>query len=448
MMKRYSTYKDSGTEWVAKVPDDWQVRKLKQLGVFTASGIDKKTIENEVAVRMVNYTDVYGNQNCELNNDRDYMVVSCPHEKKVIHQIKKGDLIFTPSSETTDEIGLSALVNEDLPDTVYSYHVIRLRFTKPVVHRYKKYLCNNNFVLNQFSKCAKGTTRQILGRDDFKNIKVFIPSDGEQVKASFYLDNRTMQIDDLIVKKERMIDLLKEERIAIIDRAVTKGLDANVKMKNSDIEWVGLIPENWNIKKLKYLGQFQNGISEGAEYFGAGYPFVSYGDVYNNMSLPYSVVGLAQSSRVEQIKMSVKEGDVFFTRTSETIEEIGISSVCMKQIKDAVFSGFLIRFRPFSNALLKDFSKYYFRASLTRKFFVREMNIVTRASLAQDLLKGLPVLLPPLLEQETIAEYLDKKCGQIDNQIKHEQKSIELLKEYRTALISEVMTGKIDVRGE
>jgi type I restriction enzyme S subunit len=360
--------------------------------------------------------------------------------------VRKGDLIFTPSSETAEEIGLSALVDEELPETVYSYHVIRLRFTKPIAHRFKKYLCNNSFVLNQFSKRAKGTTRQILGREDFKNIEVFVPSENEQEQISFFLDKRTKQIDELIAQKERMIDLLKERWIAIIDNAIVAGLDVTAKMKKSGIDHIDLMPSNWSLKKLKYLGRFQNGISEGAEYFGSGFPFVSYGDVYNNITLPYDVEGLAQSSVEERQKMSVEEGDVFFTRTSETIEEIGISSVCMKNLENAIFSGFLIRFRPKPNILLKDFSKYYFRSSLTRRFFVREMNIVTRASLAQDLLKELPVLLPPVPEQESISEYLDKKCGQIDNQINREKRSIELLKEYRTALISEVVTGKIDVR--
>ncbi|MBU4313059.1 MAG: restriction endonuclease subunit S [Candidatus Omnitrophica bacterium] len=445
-MNRYPAYKDSGIEWIDKVPLNWQVKKLKQLGVFTSSGIDKKTIEGEVTVKMVNYTDIYGNQHCELNNDRNYMSVSCPHEKKKVHQLEKGDLVFTPSSETVEDIGLSALINENLQDTVYSYHVIRLRFNKPVSHRYKKYLCNNNFVLNQFSKCAKGTTRQILGRDDFKNIQVVLPPDDEQQSASIHLDKRIDQIDNLVAKKEKIIEILKEERTAIINQVVTKGLDPKVETKDSGIVWLGKVPKHWGIKKLQYLGRFQNGISESSEYFGSGYPFISYGDVYNNMTLPDKIAGLAQSSDEERRRMSVKEGDVFFTRTSETIEEIGISSVCMQSVKDAVFSGFLIRFRPSTQLLTKEFSKYYFRSIVTRKFFVKEMNIVTRASLAQDLLKKLPVLLPSFSEQKEIFEYLKNKSNQIDRQMLREQKLIKLLKEYRTALISEVVTGKIDVR--
>ncbi len=243
-----------------------------------------------------------------------------------------------------------------------------------------------------------------------------------------------------------MIELLGEEKIAVINHAVTRGIDPDVELKDSGIEWLGKVPKHWKVVKLSYLGGFQNGISEGADYFGSGYPFLSYGDIYNNSVLPLKVKGLAKSSEQVRKRLSVEEGDVFFTRTSEVIEEIGISSICMQTIRDAIFSGFLIRFRPTKNLLVKEFSKYYFGSYLTRKFFTKEMNIVTRASLAQDLLKRLPVLLAPLLEQKLSSSYLDKKTKQIDSQIDREKKSIELLKEYRTALISDVVTGKIDVK--
>ena len=119
--------------------------------------------------------------------------------------------------------------------------------------------------------------------------------------------------------------------------------------------------------------------------------------------------------------------------------------MCMNTIRDSIFSGFIIRFRPDTKLLTKEFSKYYYRSNVTRKFFVKEMNLVTRASLGQDLLKRLPVLLPPIVEQKEIFEYLEKKTRQIDQQINVANKSITLLREYRTALISEAVTGKIDV---
>jgi type I restriction enzyme S subunit len=142
----------------------------------------------------------------------------------------------------------------------------------------------------------------------------------------------------------------------------------------------------------------------------------------------------------------VKEGDVFFTRTSETIDEIGLSSTCFKTIKNAVFAGFLIRFRPHENLLFNGFSRYYFRSLIPRIHFVKEMNLVTRASLSQELLKSLPVCLPGLKEQKEIATYLDSKVGQIDSSIDLIEKTIEKISEYRKSIIYEAVTGKIDIR--
>ncbi|MCD4746910.1 MAG: restriction endonuclease subunit S, partial [Bacteroidales bacterium] len=206
-MGKYEKYKDSGFDWIGEIPEHWEFEKLGWQGEFSASGIDKKTVKGEPLVNMINYTDVYGNEKLTLTDDEKYMVVSCPETKKRIHQVNIGDLIFTPSSETVDEIGLSALVIDDLPDTVYSYHVIRLQFAKGFDVNYRKYLCNNNFVLNQFSREAKGTTRQIIGRDVFKNIGVVIPPKPEQTTIADYLDHKTAEIDELISQKEQLLKL-------------------------------------------------------------------------------------------------------------------------------------------------------------------------------------------------------------------------------------------------
>lgn len=203
--------------------------------------------------------------------------------------------------------------------------------------------------------------------------------------------------------------------------------------KDSGIEWLGEIPEHWEIVKLKYLGNFQNGISINSEAFGAGYPFVSYGDVYNNISIPFNVKGLVNSTEIDRKVYSVKQGDIFFTRTSETIDEIGISSVCLKTIENAVFAGFLIRFRAYKKNLDNNFTKFYFRRNLNQYFFAKENGLVTRASLSQELLGKLPVIIPPLKEQEQIANFLDEKCEQIANFIEKKEKLISLLKKTKAS---------------
>ncbi|MGF1533769.1 MAG: restriction endonuclease subunit S, partial [Bernardetiaceae bacterium] len=241
------------------------------------------------------------------------------------------------------------------------------------------------------------------------------------------------------------IALLKERKQIVIQQAVTKGLNPNARMKPSGIDWIGDIPEEWEVKRLRYIGVTQNGISAPAEYFGSGYPFVSYGDVYKNDELPKIFKNLANSSEEDRVQYSIREGDILFTRTSETIDEVGFSSVCFETIKNSTFAGFLIRFRPSRNYLFKGFSKYYFRCQIHRSFFTKEMNLVTRASLSQDVLKTMPIILPPIKEQEAIYDYLETQSAKIDQAISLQQKQIEKLKEYKATLIDSAVTGKIKI---
>lgn len=208
---------------------------------------------------------------------------------------------------------------------------------------------------------------------------------------------------------------------------------------------IGRIPSHWKTKKLRHLGRTINGISAGAERFGSGTPFVSYSDVFGNETIPSDIRGFFMASKEEQENYSVIEGDVLFTRTSETAEDIAISSTCFKTIPKSTFAGFLIRFRPDSDQeLSKEFSRYYFRSECHKAFFNKEMNLVTRVSLGQDLLKKLPVVLPPLDEQKQIADFLDWKTGQIDALIAKQQLLIEKLKEQRIAVITQAVTKGVN----
>ena len=272
------------------------------------------------------------------------------------------------------------------------------------------------------------------------------PELGEQTAIANFLDRETVRIDGLIEKKGRFIELLKEKRVALISHAVTKGIDADVVMKPSAIDWIGHVPDTWQVTKLGYLGRSANGINIGGDAFGSGFPFISYGDVYKNRQLPKKIGGLVQSSKEDRRSYSVKAGDILFTRTSETVEEVAFPSVAMSTVDEAVFAGFLIRFRPYPMTLVPLFSKYAFQNSGLRNFFAREMKIVTRASLSQGLLQSMPIALPPLAEQARIGAYLETMNTKFERLITHTNRSIELLKEKRSALITAAVTGNIDVR--
>lgn len=217
--------------------------------------------------------------------------------------------------------------------------------------------------------------------------------------------------------------------------------------KDSGVKWIGEIPKHWKVIRLRYLGTAQNGISKSGDYFGNGFPFVTYGDAYNNAFFD-TASGLASSTKEDQILYSIEKGDILFTRTSETIDEIGFSSVCLKTIPQATFSGFLIRFRPSSKSLDIKFSSYYFRSKIHRNYFSKNMNIVIRASLGQTLLKSLPVLLPPLTEQTEMVSYLDAKVSKIDRYISTAEKKIAALDELKQVTIADAVTHGINPKAK
>jgi type I restriction enzyme S subunit len=287
--------------------------------------------------------------------------------------------------------------------------------------------------------------RQTLNWNDIANCDLIFPPLPEQTAIAAFLDRKTTLIDQAIGIKHKQIDLLKERRQILIHKAVTRGLNPNAKMKDSGVEWIGEIPKGWEVKPLRYIGKTQNGLSKGGEYFGTGFPFLTYGDVYKGIELPNHLSGLAESNAQDLDQFSVLEGDVFFTRTSETVEEIGFASTCLQTIDKATFAGFLIRFRPNNNLLHKDFSKYYFSSRTHRSFFVGEMNLVIRASLSQELLKRLPVVIPPIEEQIEIAQHLEIATSKIATAISLKEQEIEKLKEYKATLINSAVTGKIKV---
>lgn len=393
---------------------------MRYIGSFTSSGIDKKVNKEEPIVKIINYTDIYGNSTRILNSERNYMEVSCPEGKIVEHQVKKGDLIFTPSSETIVDIGLSALVDENLENTAYSYHVLRFQFNKEIYHSFKKYLCNNNFVLNQFSACAKGTTRQILNRENFNSALVILPQKAEQTAIANYLDEKTAQIDKLITSKQRLIELLKEERTAIINHAVTRGVNTKVKLKPSGIEWLGDIPEHWELKKLKYILSIKSGDGiksddidfEGTFPIYGGNGIMGYTEKYNSDKLVI-IIG----------RVGAKCGNVRLVDGKKWISDNALVA--------KLLDGYDYKFTSISLESI----------NLNSLANQNAQPLIT-GTLVRDKVVPLPI---ELIEQHEITQYIEIVTKKIDEAIFQIEKEIELFKEYRTALISEAVTGKIKV---
>ena len=433
--------KNSGVEWIGEIPEDWEVKPVKRYFSHV-----KRIVGDDVD----KYERLSLTMQGVLKRSKDDAEGLQPEKFNGYQILKQNELVFKLidlENVNTSRVGISPFNG-----LVSPAYIILTNNKKDNTFYYYWFL--NMYYQEIFNKLGDGGVRSALNASDVLSLPMVYLNNETQQRIASYLDKKCSKIEEIIQKQQQVIEKLKAYKQSLITEAVTgKVKIENGKIcgvyesyKDSGVEYLGKIPLDWNIKRLRYIGKCQNGISKGGEFFGSGFPFVSYGDVYNNLVLPETVSGLIESTHEEQENYSVKAGDIFFTRTSETIEEVGFTSVCLKTIENATFAGFVIRVRPFTDELIPDYSKYYFSSDAHRRFFVKEMNLVTRASLSQDLLKRLPVLIPSKDEQKEIANYLDKKCTAIDTAIEQKQNLIEKLTEYKKSLIYEVVTGKRDIK--
>ena len=403
--------KDSGIEWIGEIPEGWEIAKAKYF-IDISHGSDPKT---------QGFIPVYGSGSESFKTCGEYK------EGPAVLIGRKGATLHIPHYIE----GKYWNVDTAFDVKSKSHCILKFYYYLAACFDYKYYISQ--------------TTLPGMTQSNYYNMFLPVPSLSKQFQIATYLDAHGAAFDFLISKVRSSIEEYKKLKQAVITQAVTKGVRGEREMKDSGVDYIGQIPAKWVLGKLRNIGDTQNGISKGSEFFGKGFPFVSYSDVYKNYSLPFAVSGLVESTPEEQERYSVKKGDIFFTRTSETIEEVGFSCVCEKDIPNATFAGFLIRVRPFSDKLYTPYAKYHFRSSHLRFYLVKEMNLVTRASLGQSLLKSMPVLLPPLEEQKEIADYLDVKCAEIDGLIAKKEQLVKELESYKKSLIYEVVTGKWEV---
>ena len=423
--------KDSGIEWIGQIPTNWDV-------------VPHKRVMHKVK------------EICEQYNGED--IISLTMNGVIKRDLTAGGKMptsFDGYQYVKPNDLLLCLFDIDVTPrcvgVVKDYGVTSPAYSRFVMHdgyynAYYDYLLraiDDDKVFVHLSK----NLRSSLTESDFGVIKTCVPSLAEQKRIVTFLDAQCAEIDAVLEKTRASIEEYKKLKQAVITQAVTKGIRGDRPMKNSGIEWIGDIPESWEVSSVRYIGQLQNGISKGGEFFGKGFPFVSYGDVYKNYELPHSVSGLIDTTEDERATYSVEYGDIFFTRTSETIEEVGFSCVCKRSIPNATFAGFIIRLRPFcaDEKILTDYAKYYFRGEHIRAYLVKEMNLETRASLGQTLLKGMSVIVPPKSVQKEIAEYLDDKCADIDALVAKKQQYLTEIENYKKSLIYEYVTGKKEI---
>lgn len=416
-------------------PAHWQLLRIKN--IFSEIE-DRSTDGNEELLSVSHYTGVTLKRD-SLENEDDF--ISNAESLEGYKRVKQGDLVINIMLAWNGSLGISPF--DGITSPAYCVYSVKEN-NNP---EYFGYLFSTNLMKAEFRKKSTGIidSRLRLYSDKFFSIFSVVPPVDEQNQIVEYIKKQSEKINRFIAKKQRFIELLKEQRQSVIDEAIIKGIEKNVQLKDSGIEWLGSIPEHWEVKRLRFCGEFQNGLNKGGEYFGTGFPFYGYGDIYNNEILPIEASGLVMSNEEDRNNCSVQEADVFFTRTSEIVDEIAIASTCFSTVEDATFSGFLIRFRPFKGILDKLFSAYFFRCRFLRAYFVKEMNIITRASMSQNLLKNLPLLILPIEEQIQIAKYIKTETATIDKTIAKAEREIELIKEYKEAMIAEAVMGKIKI---
>ncbi len=437
--------KDSGIPWIGMIPSDWSVRKLRTLGKFSSSGIDKLIVEGEPLLRIINYVDVYNNHMYELWN-KDYMVVSAPREKIEEHQVQIGDMIFTPSSETTDDIGVSSVVMEELPNTAYSYHVLRYRSNNELELNYKKYICNNSFVAQYFSSRCNGTIRKTLPREVFKECQILLPPIPTQKRIADFLDRKCAEIDELAALQETMIAELKRYKQSVITEAVTKGLDPDVPMKDSGVEWIGEIPSHWEMKAVKYVLQRRNQkndpiISEERLSLSIGVGITKYADKTTNLDRfkdDFTQYQLAYPDDIVLNSMNMIVGAVGKSAFMGCVSPVYYVMIPKNSIESTYYSYLLNtpRIRDVYHSLGKGI--YAIERGDGR------VNTCRLTVSFYDFGRSeIPV--PPNQEQQQINVFLQRKCAEIDELIAIKQQKIEALKEYKKAVMFEYVTGKKEV---
>jgi type I restriction enzyme S subunit len=269
-----------------------------------------------------------------------------------------------------------------------------------------------------------------------------LPPISEQQKIVTFLDSKTSQIDELIQKKIRKIELLKEYRTALINQIVTKGLYPNVKMKDSGVEWIGEIPFGWELRKGSTLGKYSKGSGiKKDEVKEQGFPCIRYGEIYSKYNHRVNGVTTYVENGVTDVK--VGKGALFMTGSGETLEEIGKCVVYLGE-EDLYVGGDIIILKP-NSFFDPEFLSYQINSECIR--IQRELH--GRGGIIVHIypknFKEMWFSTPTLSEQRQIVSYLDEQTEKIESSIQLEKKKIKLLKEYRQSLISEVVTGKMKV---
>ena len=447
-MKRYPEYKESGVKWIGEIPEHWRYSRLKFHLSENSGGIWGKDDEFGNGTYVLRSTEITIDGHWDLQN---IVRRQLNNEETERFLLKKNDLVITKSSGSQDHIGKTGLVDEKIESmfVCYSNFVQRIRPKNHINSKFLHYFMNCPLAREQYKYQSETTTGLAnLSTKSIDALLISLPPIQEQTQIANFLDRKIEQIDKLVHIKERQIELLQEQRTALINQVVTKGLDPNVEMKPSGVEWIGDIPAHWEIKKLKYIAKIlPSNVDKHIYPDEIQVRLCNYTDVYYNDYITVDTVlkkGSCKESEFE--KFALRKGDIIITKDSETPDDIGVPTFVKDDLESVVCGYHLTMIRPL--ACRGEFIFRFIQSDRTRSYFEVNSNGITRYGLGKASIENLLLPISPESEQCQIANYLNQKTEQIDKLIAIENQKIQLLKEYRQSLISEAVTGKIDVRNE
>ena len=441
--KTYEKYKPSGIEWLGKIPEGWEARRFSFLFTFNKGlSITKENLQDR-GIPCVNYGEIHSRYGFEVDPKRNALkCVSDGFLKTDKNSILKyGDFVFADTSEDIEGSGNFTYLNSD--ETVFAgYHTMITKPRKKINYRYTAYLLDSLCYRNQIRSKVTGIKVFSITKGILKDTIVLFPSLDEQQSIANRLDQKTFLIDkkiELLKKKKAKYKELKQN---LINEIVTKGLNKNVEMKDSDIEWVGKMPKHWDVKRLKEISR---------DIYAGGTPSTNVEEYWNKKDCIWLPSGELQNNVIckhtENIFISnaglknsstkkINKNTVLIALTGATCANIGYLTfdACANQSVIAI-----------GNSRFFD-SKYLFYSLLTKRNYIKVFQTGgAQAGINTEDVKNLWVSLPPKSEQISIATYLAEKTGKINTITNTIDKNIEALQEFRKTLINDVVTGKVKV---
>lgn len=430
---RYAAYKDSGVEWLGEVPQGWEVKRLKR--AFRL--LTEKTDRREFPVAL---------ENIESWSGR-FIPTETEFEGEGV-AFNSGDILF---GKLRPYLAKALLVNKS-GEAVGDFHV--LRPSQTVNGKFGIYQILNREFISIIDGSTFGAKMPRASWDFMANLILAFPNIEEQTTIAAFLDCETAKIDNLINEQKKLIELLKEKRQAVISTAVTKGLNPHAPMKDSGVEWLGEVPMEWEVTKLKYIkSPIPNAFVDGP--FGSNLKsehFIEGGDVYvieSNFATQNKIdtneLKTISFKHFESISRSeVNAGEIVIAKIGA---QFGKSSILPKLDKRAVVSGNSLKLTVNNEVCSTIWAHFQLLLLKMNSEIDLLVNGTAQPALSLGGMNNLNFLLPPLSEQTAIIAFLDQETAKIDNLIQQAQKATTLLQERRTALISAAVTGKIDVRG-